>query len=149
VAGPGSLPGPANRESGANPERPRRGDRAQTSVTPLLAIAGAGAKKARLVRRPDTQARKSEDLPASTAAVALRGTGDVESYPILSLDPEIASAANYRQRPADFRGPSRLRNRRSGCGPKSACRNCFRNGAEEDRSCRPNESRAGHWRSCP
>jgi hypothetical protein len=42
VAGPGSLPWPANRESGATPERPRRGDRAQDGkgVTPLSAIVG-------------------------------------------------------------------------------------------------------------
>ncbi len=37
---PGSLPRSANRESGANPERPRRGDRALTGVTPLVAIVG-------------------------------------------------------------------------------------------------------------
>jgi hypothetical protein len=40
VAGLGSLPRPANRESGVNPERPRRGNRASTGVTPLIAIVG-------------------------------------------------------------------------------------------------------------
>ena len=38
VAGLGSLPRPANRESGANPERPRRGNWALTGVTPLMPL---------------------------------------------------------------------------------------------------------------
>jgi hypothetical protein len=82
VAGLGSLPGPANRESGANPERPRRGDRAQEGRYPSIGHCRSGWKFARLVRRPDARARKSEDLPTSTATIALRGTGDVESYPV-------------------------------------------------------------------
>jgi hypothetical protein len=40
VAGLGSLPRLVNRESGANPERPRRGNRVLTGVTPLIAIVG-------------------------------------------------------------------------------------------------------------
>ena len=46
VAGLGSLPRPANRESGGNPERPRRGDRA-LRVLPLIAIVDSA------VARPD------------------------------------------------------------------------------------------------
>ena len=43
---PGSLLWSANRESGANPERPRRGDRVLTGVTPLVAIVGPSEARA-------------------------------------------------------------------------------------------------------
>jgi hypothetical protein len=48
---PGSLLWSANRESGANPERPRRGDRALKGVTPLVAIVGPS-----IAGRPDEKA---------------------------------------------------------------------------------------------
>jgi hypothetical protein len=48
---PGSLPWSANRESGANPERPRRGDRVLKGVTPLVAIVGPS-----IAGRPDEKA---------------------------------------------------------------------------------------------
>lgn len=102
VAGPGSLPGLANRESGENPERPRRGDRAKKGVTPQLAIADPGVI-ARLVRRPDIRARESEDLPASIAAIALRGTGDVELPLLFSRSRDLRtgkSPASFKQFPS-------------------------------------------------
>ena len=84
VTGLDSLSRPANRESGAKPERPRRGDRAQTGVTPLIAIVGLADEPVKPMRRLDTPARKSEDLPASIAADALRGTSAAPGKPLFS-----------------------------------------------------------------